>query len=287
MLMENVELKVYAKINLSLNVIGIKGGLHELDSVMTSVGIADVVSVTPRKDKEVRLVFSDGMNPLCTNACKAAKIMQERFGIPGADIYIRRNIPAGGGLGGSSADAAGVIRALDVLYGINAERGELIEVAAKIGSDVPYMLYGGLARLSGTGDDFKSFDGVSGSVILCGRGDVNTGECFRCFDRSGENGTVTDNEELLNTLKNDGFNAASVYFKNALYSSACSINPDIERIVRIMENSGLSAHMTGSGSYVFGVSGEGDITEAAEALRRDGYRDIFFADTINSGIEFL
>lgn len=283
--MDKVELKVYAKINLSLNVVGIKNGLHELDSVMTSVNIADTVSAVKREDNDIRLIFSDGMNPVETNAYKAAKVMRERFGTAGADIYVRRNIPAGGGLGGSSADAAGVIRALDALYGLNAE-AELNETAAGIGSDVPYMLKGGLARLTGTGDRFDSFEHVKGSVILCGKGSVNTGDCFRLFDEKGESGIVTDNDVLLNVLKSDGFNAASLYFKNALMRSACSINPDIESIMRLMESLGTGAYMTGSGSYVFGVAGVG-AADCAEALRRDGYRNVFVADTVPCGIEFI
>ena len=268
--MESVSVKVYAKINLSLNVCGKTDNYHALDTVMTSVNLADVVSVRKSQDCSFRVTF-DGENMDSSNAFKAARLMSGRFGCGGADICVRRGIPSGGGLGGSSADAAGVMRALNLLYGLKIDEGRLAEAAAEIGSDVPYMLAGGYARLVGTGGDFKSFDGPDGRIILAGSGTVSTKECFETFDRLKADGIAADNDALTARLVSGGFNAAAGFTGNALFGAAAALNPSVEEIHGIMRSHGLDACMTGSGAYVFGIGSDESMLAAGTALKERGY----------------
>lgn len=268
--MDSVKVKVYAKINLSLNV-GFKDGLyHDLDTVMTSVDLYDVVSVVKRTDKNIN-VSLNGKKVESSNAMKAALLLQNRYNTEGADIFVQSGIPSGGGLGGSSADAAAVIRATDVLYGLSLKESDMIDVGIKIGSDVPYMLFGGYARLRGKGEFFTRFEGPEGKVLVSGMGSVNTAECFKRFDLQNKQGFLSDNDAFLRELKRGSFNDCGKYFLNALSAAAETLNPHIGKIKEIMRVSGLDACMTGSGAYVFGAGKEGDLTEAAEKLKEAGY----------------
>lgn len=268
--MDSVKVKVYAKINLSLNV-GFKDGLyHDLDTVMTSVDLYDVVSVVKRTDKNIN-VSLNGKKVASSNAMKAALLLQNRYNTEGADIFVQSGIPSGGGLGGSSADAAAVIRATDVLYGLSLKESDMIDIGIKIGSDVPYMLFGGYARLRGKGEFFTRFEGPEGKVLVSGMGSVNTAECFKRFDLQNKQGFLSDNDAFLRELKRGSFNDCGKYFLNALSAAAETLNPHIGKIKEIMRGSGLDACMTGSGAYVFGAGKEGDLTEAAEKLKEAGY----------------
>lgn len=268
--MDSVKVKVYAKINLSLNV-GFKDGLyHDLDTVMTSVDLYDVVSVVKRTDKNIN-VSLNGKKVASSNAMKAALLLQNRYNTEGADIFVQSGIPSGGGLGGSSADAAAVIRATDVLYGLSLKESDMIDIGIKIGSDVPYMLFGGYARLRGKGETFTRFEGPEGKVLVSGMGSVDTAECFKRFDLQNKQGLVSDNDAFLRELKRGSFNDCGKYFLNALSAAAETLNPHIGKIKEIMRESGLDACMTGSGAYVFGTGKEGDLTEAAEKLKEAGY----------------
>ncbi len=259
-----MKLSVYAKINLSLNVGESSNGFHHLDTVMASVDISDVLSVTPRSDGKINVKLSKIKDAEKTNAYKAARLLRQYNLCGGADIFIEQRIPTSAGLGGSSADAAGVIRALAELYDIPPT--EQIRVASLIGSDVPYMLKGGFARLNGTHSELSYFDGCVGEVLLFGQGSVNTGECFRIFDKRRDNGMLSDNELLINKLQDGDFLGASRLFSNALYPAAAVINPEIERIKNKMEECGLAACMTGSGSFVFGVGEEAALEKARNVL---------------------
>lgn len=268
--MDSVKVKVYAKINLSLNV-GFKDGLyHDLDTVMTSVDLYDVVSVVKRTDKNIN-VSLNGKKVASSNAMKAALLLQNRYNTEGADIFVQSGIPSGGGLGGSSADAAAVIRATDVLYGLSLKESDMIDIGIKIGSDVPYMLFGGYARLRGKGEFFTRFEGPEGKVLVSGMGSVNTAECFKRFDLQNKQGLVSDNDAFLRELKRGSFNDCGKYFLNALSAAAETLNPHIGKIKEIMRESGLDACMTGSGAYVFGTGKEGDLLKAAQKLKEAGY----------------
>ena len=152
--MLSVRVKSYAKVNLSLNISGVREGWHALDTVVASVNICDVIRARARKDKLVNVYMrgcgSEGIPPERNNAVRAGEAFVSAFGTGGADIEIDKDIPMGAGLGGSSADAAGVLNALAKLYKVE-DFAALKALADGLGSDTGYMLRGGFARLSGRG----------------------------------------------------------------------------------------------------------------------------------------
>lgn len=151
-----MELFAYAKINLSLAVIGKReDGYHELDGVMQSISLCDRISI--EKAEKLSLDCSD--SDLCGEkniAYKAAELFFKATGInSGADIYIEKRIPSPSGLGGGSADAATVLLTLNELYGTNLSYSELSDIAVKLGADVPFFLRGGTQRARGIGEKLE------------------------------------------------------------------------------------------------------------------------------------
>lgn len=259
-----VTVKVNAKINLSLNVEGKKDGYHLLDTVVASVNLADVV--TACRSDAFSVSFSDEkIVAESSNAYKAAEYMTEKYSLPPVRISVCNRIPCGCGLGGSSADCAGVINALSDLFGLNLCDEEKRGIAEKFGSDTPYMLRGGYARLRGRGENVEYFRSYfSLPVIIAYRGDVNTGECFALFDKECGNGFVADNDALISDIIECNLRGICRETKNALTGAAGKLN----RFVSTAEKSIDAPHfMTGSGAGVVILSQD---EQLCARLERDG-----------------
>ena len=155
--MYSATVKSYAKINLTLDILGQENGFHLLDSFVANLDIFNSVTVKKRKDKLVSgRLKGMGMDFVPfenTNACKVAEAFVEKFGVSGVDVTIYENIPVGAGLGGSSADSAGVLKAMCKLFGVDVK--DCHEIANEYGSDIRYMLDGGFARMTGRGENIK------------------------------------------------------------------------------------------------------------------------------------
>ncbi len=143
----------HAKLNLTFEVLGKRGdGYHEVKTVMQTIGLSDQLVIehwptlqvqcdSPELSGEVNLVW------------KAAAALARSQGIqPRASIRLRKRIPVAMGLGGGSSDAASALRALNELWEISASTDELAEIAAEVGSDVSFFLWGGTALAEGRGE---------------------------------------------------------------------------------------------------------------------------------------
>ncbi|MBO5214894.1 MAG: hypothetical protein J6B79_01765 [Clostridia bacterium] len=251
--MDEIKLKVYGKINLCLAVTGREDKLHTLDTVMSSISIYDIIYAKKRDDGVVN-VFIDGEESKSSNAYISAVMMRDVYGAGGVDIDISCGIPSGAGMGSSSADGAGVIRAMQLLYEIKIDENELREVALEIGSDVPYMLYGGTARMQGTGADLTFIDcDCDDEVLIAGEGNVNTGKCFSVFDENEKCvHTKTDVDVVVDSLLKKGVGESRELLFNDLQNSAQTLNEHILKISEIMRECGLTPVMTGSGAMVVG-----------------------------------
>lgn len=148
-----MRIEAHAKLNLAFEVLGRRAdGYHEVKTVMQTVGLSDVLDIehwptlrvecdSPELSGEANLVW------------KAAQALARSRGIqPRANMRIRKRIPIAMGLGGGSSDAASVLRALNELWELSASTEELSEIAAEIGSDVSFFLWGGTALAEGRGE---------------------------------------------------------------------------------------------------------------------------------------
>lgn len=253
--MDKVRVKSYAKLNLTLHIMGVKDGYHMLDSVVTSVDLYDLIVLKKRKDKLVSVTMhgcgSESIAFDDNNAVKAAEAFVEKFETGGVDITVYKNIPMGLGMGGSSADSAGVLNGLSKLYNVY-DPVALKILADGTGSDTRYMLSGGYARLFGRGDEVKPIESnlKLNYLLLAPKQRVSTAQCFKAFDLSGGFGGNSDPTEKALT---DGDKRA-LCLQNSLAPAAKTLSDDIQTAFDELSSfDPLAVNMTGSGSGVYAV----------------------------------
>lgn len=267
--MNTVKLQAFAKLNLTLDVTGREGGYHTLDSIAVTVDLADRIRLVKRKDR-LCTVLMRGMGsdipPERNNALKAAEAFVSRFSTAGVDIFIDKNIPVGAGMGGSSADSAGVIAGMGRLFSIKRE--ELKPLADEHGSDTGFLLFGGLARLGGRGEKIEPLPfAPMHFLVLVPRKGVETRECFAEYDRAGERGSRSF--EVAAHLAAGEISLAARWFGNDLYPAAKRLSSEVEdAYLAVKALSPLGAGMTGSGSAVFGLFESRELCEWAKSRYR-------------------
>ena len=254
--MKTVSVNAYAKVNFTLDILGREGGYHLLDSLVSTVSLFDSVTATARTDGKTTVSFTgvgaEGIPPR-NNALRAAEAFSDAFSMAGADITIDRKIPVGAGLGSSSADAAGVLRALAALHGIS-DTVRLKAIADSLGSDTGYLLTGGWARMTGRGEQIAPIADMPALslLLLIPSAGVSTPQCFAAFDRRAETFSPLT-EKAIDCLRREGAKGAHA-FGNALTGAAGELNPEVA--VLLSEAAKLSEYgfgMTGSGSACYAV----------------------------------
>lgn len=256
--MQSAKVLSYAKLNLTLDVVGAKDGYHMLDSFVCSIDIHDTVIAKKRSDNLISVYMrglgSDNIPPEQNNAVKAGEKFVSVFGTKGADITILKDIPMGAGLGGSSADAAGVINALAKLYGID-DKPALKNLADSLGSDTGYMLTGGFARMRGRGEEvefFKENPELYFLLILPKTG-VSTPLCYKRFDEAALV-YPPKTEEFVSAFKDGDIVKMGACVKNDLASPAADLNRDVETALKEAASfSPFGCGVSGSGSGVFAM----------------------------------
>lgn len=273
-----VSIKAYAKLNLTLDISGVFGGFHMLDSLVCSVDLYDLIMLKKRRDNGVRVEmhgFGTELMPIeSNNAYKAAEAFIKRFGTRGADITIYKNIPLAAGMGGSSADAAGVLRGLAKLYGTGSE-SQLKELADSLGSDTRYMLTGGFARLKGRGEKVEFLDVRQklNFLALIPESGVSTAECYSLYDKSPEPAVTT--EEAVEALNTGNLTALGKMLSNALYKPATALNDSVAKAYgELKEFDPLGVTMTGSGSAVIALFENAEFCAYAKSRYRGKFKVI-------------
>lgn len=274
-----MKVKAYAKINLTLNITGTDGGFHNLESLVCSVDIFDIIKLKKRKDGKINVVMrgsgADTIPLGSNNAYKAAKAYVDNFNTTGADIIIEKNIPLGAGLGGSSADAAGVLRGMYILYGEGNEE-KLKRIADFLGSDTGYMLTGGYALISGRGDKVSPIDCKKTlyGLLLVPEAGVSSGECYKEYDKQPTANTFADGVKEL--LYGDLSELGGV-LHNDLYAAAARLNPSVKRAYEELKSfSPLGVCMTGSGSGVYALFETPEMCAWARSRYKGNFETILF-----------
>ncbi len=268
-----MRIKARAKINWTLDILGQReDGYHLMDMLMQSVSLADTITLTPAAQVNIT---TGGYPKLPANernlAYRAAIALQKATGCTkGAAIHVEKRIPVGAGMGGGSADAAGVLAGLNRLWGLGLTQQQLEAIGLTLGADVPFCLRGGLTRATGIGEKMVSlpcgrlYDLV---VIQPCRG-LSTGEVFTAYHEKADiPRPATDDAQLA--LENGDAALLSASLGNVLQGVSQDMRPPIgEAIATLKQQGALTALMTGSGSAVFGVfDNEADAREAAFRLR--------------------
>lgn len=276
-----IQEKAYAKLNLTLGVLFKRtDGYHALDSLMVTVDLCDLVTVERAKDVDV--VTEGARLPLENTMYKAATLYKQLTG-RGALIRCKKRLPSEAGMGGGSADAAAVLRALQKLHRM-ATDDELARIALQVGADVPFCLRGGLCRCEGVGEILTPVPcpEMHFCVVKPERG-VSTGALFRALPMPRPRVQTLRAMELITKSR---LREAAPLLENALEAPAQDLVPEIgEAREALLQNGALAARMTGSGSAVFGVFEEAAAAkQAAEALG-ERYPYVAYAKSIDPNMK--
>lgn len=274
-----VIVKAYAKINLTLDVLGRReDGCHDLHSVMQTVSLCDVIRL--QKDSEV-LVSCDQpeIAPGENIAFAAANAFFAHTGIAGgATIEIDKCIPVAAGLGGGSADAAAVLCGLNDLYNAGLDYEALRRLAATLGADVPFCIEGGLALCEGKGERVTQLDALPvTAVVLARTGEKpSTGAMYARLDalRAGQPPRVAD----PTMLSADTVWEVAQHLSND-FLPLWQDTPAAENLEILRQYGAIGVNLTGSGPSVYGLFDDWQAAQdCADAFGRQG-RDAWLCST--------
>ena len=274
-----MQVAAHAKVNFTLEVFGERAdGFHALRSLVVPISLADALDV---QTADEATITSDSPYPddLCI---KAAFKLRERAiaaGVAdaknlGASISVKKRIPAGGGLGGGSADAAATLNALNTLWKLDFPLARLLEIAAEVGSDVPALTLGGAVIMEGRGEKVEKFGTIPPLYLVLANPGVfsSTKEVYKkCQAR------LTDAPEILHNMRSalgiGNLDAISAAMVNDLAFPAVSLYPQIATALEAMRQAGIKRPMmSGSGSTVFGlVPNEAEGRKSKALLEAQGF----------------
>ena len=278
---ERLREKAYAKINLGLKVLGRRpDGYHDILSVAQCVDLADVLYLKPTSAASDQLTCSlDGLTVGSDNLiCRAVNAFRARLDRPAQSfrIHLQKNIPIGAGLGGGSADAAAALRALNRFYGQPFSNAVLCQIAADLGSDVPFLVEGGTALLKGRGEVLEplSWEGTAFYVLAYPEVEVSTAWAYEQVAASlTENspyfsfiislsGGCVGHDRLFEVLEND-----FIPVVERTYPIVADLRSQLGRM------GARATSMSGSGSTVYGIFDDRNTaSQAQDALQRRGFR---------------
>ena len=281
--------KAYAKINLGLKVVGRRpDGYHEILSVVQCVDLADVLYFEPASSDQLTCSpesLSTGPDNL---VCRAVDAFRAQLDRPTQSfrIHLEKNIPIGAGLGGGSADAAAALRALNRFYNQPFSNADLRQIAAPLGSDIPFLVESGTALMKGRGEILEelSWEGAVFYVLAYPEVEISTAWAYSQlgpiltenspyfnFTVSLSGGCV-DHDRLFEVLENDFTPAVE-----RTYPIVAELRSQLDRV------GARATLMSGSGSTVYGVFDDRKTaSQAQSALQRQGCRS-FLCQPISSG----
>lgn len=264
--------KARAKVNLTLDILGRRpDGYHDIESVMHTLELGDIVGVniTSRPEVELKLVGGieapEGPENLAFKAAAAMRDHLRQQGHKmdwGVEIELVKRIPSEAGLAGGSSDAAAVLALMDEALGNPLGEGRLLELAGRLGADIPFLLQGGMALAKETGGELSPLQGLKGYHVALAKPNegLSTGLMYRSWDEANASTAVnaqkkeTSSARFLKALSAEGPHAALKCLHNDFEDMAIGKLPSIGRIKRTMLEAGaISAMMTGSGTAVFGI----------------------------------
>jgi 4-diphosphocytidyl-2-C-methyl-D-erythritol kinase len=247
-----VEVRAPAKVNLFLEILGKRpDGYHEIVTCMVAVDLCDVLTFTPASGADVGLFCDD--SSLSTGpdnlVRRAAEMLRQQTGIRrGAHIRLQKRIPAAAGLGGGSSDAAATLHGLNQLWDLGLSLAALMEIAAAIGSDVPFFVTAGAAWCTGRGEQVDSFalKKPLNFVLACPAAGLSTAEVYQGVTVPR---TPSASSAMKAALTAGSIPAIGAAIFNRLQPAAEKLCPELAQVRRVMEKLAPPGHgMSGSGS---------------------------------------
>jgi 4-diphosphocytidyl-2-C-methyl-D-erythritol kinase len=285
---EKIILPAFAKINLGLRVLGRRAdGYHEISTVFQTITLHDRLTFQTRPDERLALDCTDTEIPADSSnlVMRAAGALRERYGLRrGARVELEKVIPAGGGLGGGSSDAAVTLLALASLWGIEAGRRELTEIGARLGADVPFFFAGGTALGTGTGTNIRPLEDVPKMhlVVVTPGVRVSTLEAYKALGAPALTKPDTVVNLFVSRTEADFPDSLCDVMSNDFEAVVVRLHPEIGRARDTLTKAGARrAMLSGSGSSVYGVfDSEGKAERARESLKGEAGWQVFACATL-------
>ena len=271
--------KAYAKINLGLKVLSRRpDGYHEILSVAQCVDLADVLYFEPASSDQLTCNLDSLSTGLDNLVCRALDAFRAQLDRPAQSfrIHLDKNIPIGAGLGGGSADAAAVLRALNRFYDQPFSNADLCQIASTLGSDIPFLVEGGTALMRGRGEILNKLSWAGAVFYVLAYPEVEVSTAW-AYDQLGPiltedspyfnfivslSGGCVDHDRLFEVLENDFTPAVE-----RTYPIVAELRSQLDRV------GARATSMSGSGSTVYGIFDDRKTaSQAQSALQRQGCR---------------
>ncbi len=288
-----MKLKANAKINLMLDVTGVKeNGYHKLYTVMQSVSLCDTLTVEKAEGEEIIITCTEDKIPCDKRniVYKCAEKFYEKLGVTenrGLKIHIEKNIPSEAGLGGGSSDGAAVLKALNLIYGEPFSLRELLFVGAGVGADIPFILAGGTALCTDIGSVVAPLPDLKDCCFVIVKPDSSTSTkgAYEMIDSSCTLRHPKGEKMTEALLDGDILNAFS--FCDNIFEQVIEV-PERVDIKDIMRKCGANAAcMSGSGSSVFGAFINKSDAEKCEKLLKNKYRKVYLCVPSEFGVKVI
>lgn len=287
---DTAQLKALAKINLGLDVIGVReNGYHDVRMVMQTIYLYD--DVTIKKREESGIVVKTNLSYLPVNedniAYKAAKMLIDEFGIEqGVEITLNKHIPVAAGLAGGSSNAAAVLVGMNRIFDLKLSQKDMMERGVKLGADVPYCVMRGTVLAEGIGEILSPLPPMPKCYILIAKPgiSVSTKVVYDKLD-SKPIEKHPDIDAIIEGLEENDIYKVAASLGNVLEAVTIEDYPVIEDIKDAMKKAGaLNAMMSGSGPTVFGIFDDKKIAkEAKETIKAMGIaKQVYLADVHNT-----
>lgn len=277
----------FAKVNLTLDVLGKRDdGYHDLRSVMQAISLCDDIQIDVGTGKPWALRCDQDQIPCDERnlAWKAARLYEQTVGrdFGGLEIRITKRIPSQAGLGGGSADAAAVLRALNRHCGEPLSVTALADLGAQVGSDVPFCVMCGTAMAEGRGERLRKLPDMPACVFVICKPDfgVSTPALYRKIDETAV-AIHPDNDAMERALLAGDLGLVAEHVCNVFDPVVTADHMELDDIKAIMHRHGaLTQQMTGSGSAVFAIMPDDAQAAVACAMLRENYPAVFIAKPV-------
>ena len=294
--MSAVKFRTNAKVNLFLRVLGRRpDGYHEVETILQVIRLADEIEIaaTSSGNVEVEMTWLDGgtgdlpvpADNLITRA--AGHLLDSGARNDGIKVTVRKRIPIGAGLGGGSGNAAGALVVLNEMWGLELERDRLKELAALVGSDVPYCIEGGTSLATARGEKLTPLPSPATMWFVLGITDepMLTKDVYDAWD------TLPPPEEVSSALMTLALGAGdpeevASLLHNDLEPAVFTLRPELEKKKEILVEAGaLAACVSGSGPTLYGVGRDESDAKAVAAKVEDVFDRVLVTSSRTDCIE--
>jgi 4-diphosphocytidyl-2-C-methyl-D-erythritol kinase len=282
---KELRLHAYAKVNLTLDVLGRRpDGYHEVETVLHTLELHDTV-VLREAETGIRVVCDHRRVPSDEQnlVFRTAQLLREAAGTDrGVEIEIRKRIPPASGLGGGSSDAAVTLLGLAQMWKLRLDHAQLLDLAAQVGSDVPFFLVGGAALATGRGERLRYLPTLPTTwvVVACPEAEVSTAWAYAHLDLE-QVPRRPNTQRLVEALRAEDVGTVARELCNVFEPLVCGRYPRVAELKRRLLDAGaLGASMTGTGPAVYGLFvGEAEARAAYEALQAEADGQVFLTRT--------